>query len=642
MGKNKCKESSSYSLLELDRQDKMSIEDWVILNINKFQISGSENLTAQNLDQVEYTTRYDLRTWAQSLTESVVLIHSPAVPQDITTGKRLSYSHGGVDETCYVCTFTCPMIVKGNVVNNWLLISGSVNFTADIRNLPYPDGCIVHALQKSSFPTLKKSALAVGGNVAVTERVVYTVVCDDYELIHFLQSSKSTTEMGLMAVIYNLYPYARTWLTNHTTVIGYQDAIGKLVLGGGNVHEGTNKSRNDFFLVRTTLYLLGASYTQTEKVADQLQRRGQSAAQSMSTVFPDKTAVSGDITSCGWEIPNRTGLMDDALARVLAIDKNGDFNIDVATENLRELQDMKDDKSVSEWGIALLEQARLVYANSHAKSLTLALAVRPLIHNLMQKLGHSWKVESDRLAALEIETRDKPFTGLRSKLPEARQVNQWKKHAHIGVNYHKSTLVDPKKIADFEKYNVNAIEQKIESAADVQTCYTILKAIPKTSILGFVALIKNVPLSEARDIIDNEKPEVKSAVLKRLLSDKVDCPWGQFYRSELVKIEMHRVKQQANTIIDQVIKKKIESLTDMAKADTDKEVGFQNRHVIAELENRLRKEALGENPLADTIKSPEDATVQEDFNREIVRLENLIISIQARNYHNMTDDMEYA
>jgi len=637
MGKNKCKKPSLYSIIELGLPNKMDIEEWVTTNISLFKIRGSENLTVQNLDQVEYTSRYDLRTWAQGLTESVGLIHAPSVPPDTTSGKRMSYSHGEADETCYVCTFTFPLTVKGTVVNNWLFISGNNNFTADIRNLPYPGNCVVHALQKGSFPVLKKSALAVGGNAAVAERVVFTVVCDDYELIHLLQSGKIKAEMGLMAVIYNLYPYARAWLTINTTVIGYQEAVGKLGLGQVDVHEGTNKSRNDYFLVRTTLYLLGASYTQNERVADQLQRRGQSAAKSMSTEFPEKTAVSSEITSCAWEVPNRTGTMDDALARILAIDKNGEFNIDVATDDLRELQDMKDAKSVSDWGIALLEQARLVYANSHAKSLAMALSVRPLIHNLMQKLGHSWKVESDRLAVLETETRDKPFTGLRGKLPEARQVNQWKKHAHIGINYHKSTLTDPKKIAEFEKYKLSAIEQKIESAAEVQTCYTILKAIPKTAILGLVALIKNVPLSEARDIIDNEKPEIKSAVLKRLLSDKVDCPWSKFYKSELVKIEMHRVKQQADSVIDQVIKKKIESLTAMSKADPNKETGFNNRYIIANLEDHLRKEALGDSPLAETIKSPEDAVVQDDFNKEIVRLEKLIISIQSHTYRNMTE-----
>jgi len=627
-------------LLEFNLLDKMNIEEWVITNINRFQIAGSQVITAQNLDQTEYTSRYDLRVWAQGLTESVGLIHGPTVPLEVTTGKRMSYSHGAVDETCYVCTFICPLTVRAGIVRNWLYISGNNNFTSDIRNLPYPDDCVVYAPQRESFPVLKRSSLAIGGSAAVSERVVYTVVCDDYELIHFMESSKTTAEMGLMAVIYNLYPYARAWLTANTTVIGYPEAIGKLGLGQVNVQEGTKKSRNDHFLVRTNLYLLGSSYTRNEKVADQLQRRGQSAAQSMNTEFPDKTSVSSAITACGWEITNRTGLMDDALARILAIDKDGVFNIDVVTGDLRELQVMKDEKTVSDWGIALLEQARLVYANSHAKTLSMALAVRPLISNLMQKLGHSWKEESDRLAALESETMDKPFTGMRSKLPEARQVNQWKKHAHIGINYHKSTLVDPTKIADFDKYNIKAIEQKIESAAEVQTCYTILKAIPKTTILGLVAIIKNVPLSEARDIIDSEKPEIKSAVLKRLLSDKVECSWGTFYKSELVKIEMHRVKQQADTVIDQVIKKKIDSLRDMAQADPDKQAGFNNRYVIAQLEDLLRKEALGGNPLADTIKSPEDVTVQEDFNTEIGRLERLIMSIQSRTYKNLNQELE--
>jgi len=626
--------------MKFDLLDNMNIEEWVIGNINRFKITGSEAITAQNLDQTEYTSRYDLQVWAQGLTKSVGLLHGSAVPPDVTTGKRLSYSHGEVEESCYVCTFTCPMKVKAGIIHNWLYISGNYNFTTDIRNLPYPDSCVIYAPQKGSFPVLKGSALAIEGSTAVYERVVYTVMCDDYELVHFLESGKTTAEMGLMAVIYNLYPYARSWLTANTTVIGYPDAIGKLRLGQINVHKGTNKFQNDYFCVRTTLYLLGSAYTQNKKVADQLQRRGRSAARSINKEFPDKAAVSSAITACDWEITKRTGLMDDSLARILAIDKKGEFNIDVATVDLKDLQVMKDEKTVSDWGIALLEQARLVYANSHTKTLSMALAVRPLINNLMQKLGHSWKEESDRLAALESEIRDKPFTGMRSTLPEARQVKQWVKHAHFGMNYHKSTLVDQNENIDCDKHNAKATEQMIESAAEAQTCYTILKALPKTAILSLVAILKNVPISEARDIVDSEKSDIESVILEWLLSDRVECPWGMFYRSELVESEILQIRHQADIIIGQIIKKKITSLRDMANADPNEEAGFNNLQVIARLGDYQRKEALDVNSMVDTTKSLEDETVQDNLNNVIIRLEKVIMSVQSHTYQNMNQELE--
>jgi len=90
---------------------------------------------------------------------------------------------------------------------------------------------------------------------------------------------------------------------------------------------------------------------------------------------------------------------------------------------------------------------------------------------------------------------------------------------------------------------------------------------------------------------------------------------------------MHWLKQQADTVIDQVIKKNNDSLRDMSNADHDKQAGLNNCYVIVQLGDFLRKGALVGNPLADTIKSLEDMTVQENFDKKMDKLEKLIMSI---------------
>jgi len=613
----------------------MSIQGHVLKNLKVACKEGAADLREEDLDLTFHTTRAGLRSWAKSLTDDVALIQINEVPPDIPDVPMITYSYGDEDETCCIMSFTWPIVIKGNDINNFLILAGGGNYSAALRNLPFSKDISVCVPQPNTFPAIPKAALQLGGSSAVIERTVFTVACKDDELTHYVANAKVDPEMGLLATIFNLYDYTRDWLMEHTTVISYAEAVNWLNLGDPNVSEGTAKQRHTAFITRSALFLLGPSYSQKERVANQVQKRGQAAAQSMSDVFPDQTEVNAAITTCGYVTKDRTGLMDDALARVLAIDKKGNFDINVTKADLMPLQHYIDTDTLSSWAIQLLDQARMVYANSHTKTLNMALKINPLVSNVAKGLGPSWTDESEKLDKLAVAVKNRPFTGLRSKLPEERQASQFTRHAYIGVLYHRATLVDDKKRADFEAYNIPAIRERIEDPADAIICETMLNAIPKTEILGLVAIVGSVSLPAARDTIDGKSKEVKGAVLKRLLTEGTECEWKDFYKQELIKMEMNRIKEQADKVISDVIEKKIKSLQNRADADPDQQSRARKRIQIMDLNDRLRQEAIGSSPLSSIITSPEDVTVQEEFTREITRLETLIRDIQDYTMDNL-------
>jgi len=611
------------------------MEAYITRGLLELEVGGlpEGGLQAEDLD--EHVSLNSLRNWASTVQNAVGLINLPVPNEGFGDYNVLTYSEGDQPHECYIVTFSMPLQMDEQVVNETLVMVGPALFGADIRALPFRETVAVTRNPPESFPQSSLGDGDVGGTEAVIENRVVVAVCTDKQLLAWLAMQNVDQEEGMLACMYNLYPYMREWLKARTVAVDYNIACRKKGEAHPPVYQGSREAADIHYRMRTSIYLLGPAYSRDTKIAPQIQRRGKAAAQSLGLNFPSSDDLSNQITATGWSVADRTGLMDDALGAMLA--RADDLSIDheITWNDLKPIQELIDEDQASEWGAGLLTQARMVYEGAHAKTVSMAMSVEPLVRTLLNTMHAPWNIEDLRVRNLIDSIQGKPFTGLRGNLEDARQISHWPRIALIGLLHHRNTLETPEKKAEFDQYNIEGVEDKIDSAQDKMTCRTIAETIPDTNILGLASVVVGVPLEVARGVMDPKPADVKGGVLKRLIATNVVCEWRNFYYNELVKLEMKRVRRQAVGIVDKILRDKMSNLRARAENELDPQTARIKRVAISEFEQQIQEGLTGGNPVSDTVEAPEDAAVQQTYADEVQRLEALVTDIRNLRYDNL-------
>jgi len=611
------------------------MEAYITQSLMEAEVEGlpEEGLQAGHLE--EHVSMNSLRNWAKDVEGTVCLINLPAPGDGFEDCNVLTYSEGNQAHECYIVTFSIPLQEGAHTWDETLVMVGDALFGSDIRALPFHEAVTVIKNPTGSFPESSLGDDDIGGTQAVIENRVVVAVCNDKQLLTWLEMQNVNQQEGMLACMYHLFPYMRDWLKARTVAVDYAIACRKKGVLHPPNYTGDREAADIHYRMRTSIFLLGPSYSRDSKIAPQIQRRGKAAAQSLGLDFPTAEDVAGQITATGWSVSDRTGLMDDALGAMLARGDDMTVDHDISYEDLKPIQELIDENQASAWGAGLLTQARMVYESAHAKTLSMAMTVEPLVRTLLQTMHAPWSIEDRRVQNLIKEIQGKPFTGLRGNLADSRQISHWPRMALIGLLHHRRTLETSEKKAEFDQYNIEGVEEKINSAQDKMTCRTIAETIPDTNILGLTSVVAGVPLEAARSVMDPKSADVKGGVLKRLIATNVVCGWRTFYYGELVKLEMKRVRGQAVGIVDKILREKMASLRSRAENELEPQVARDKRVAISEFEQMIQEGLTGGNPISDTLEAPEDAAVQEAYTNEIRRLEALVTNIRNLRYDNL-------
>jgi hypothetical protein len=612
----------------------------LVISMDLFIIQALTELGATGLDEngldamspSEHTSLASLREWAKATEGSVGLIYIGVPDVGMDDVNVFTFSEGQTTHMCYIITLKHTIVMDNQELANVLVLAGTDLFGPDIAALPFPDNVTIKRNPALSFPFSSLASTDLGGADAVIENRVITAVCKDEQLLSWLEMTNVTTQEGLMACLYAMYPFMRSWLRERTTAVDYSVACRKKGDVNAAVFAGTRENKDIIFRVRTIIYLLGPSYSRESKIASQIQKRGQAASQSLGLDFPTAEDVAAQISATNWTVGDRTGLMDDALGALLARTETMEINHEVQLADLIPVQHLIDNGQVTAWGGAVLVQARMVYEQAHAKTLTMAMSVEPLVKALLRVMADPWNVEIARVSELIESVKGRPYTGLRANLPDLRQIAKWPRVGLLGLLHHRNTLETEQKKTEFDAYNIAGVEDKIDSAQDKQTCRSIIDTIPATNILGLTAVVGGVHLAAARNVMDSKSPSVKGGVLKRLISTGINCQWRDFYYNELVKKEMKRIRDQAVTLVENILKDKMRNMRTMADNESDPVVARQKRTEIGAFEAQISDDLRGGNPIRDTVPSPDEAAMQSEYRNEIERLEMFIMRIKGFNY----------
>merc|ERR1719219_2454475 len=119
----------------------------------------------------------------------------------------------------------------------------------------------------------------------------------------------------------------------------------------------------------TLLFTLGPGYSDDKRRLPQCQKRAVSASQDAGTEWDNQYDLNQFVTSVESDDYTRTPVMDHALGLLLAINKEGKYDVKVKNPDVAELSFYMNQPGSSDWGVALVNQMKMVYEGSHIKSL---------------------------------------------------------------------------------------------------------------------------------------------------------------------------------------------------------------------------------------------------------------------------------
>jgi hypothetical protein len=183
----------------------------------------------------------------------------------------------------------------------------------------------------------------------------------------------------------------------------------------------------------------------------------------------------------------------------------------------------------------------------------------------------NWLIERNRIAAVRLEVADAPFAGLVATIPNNRQISQWSRIAYIGAKHHEACLPSQADKISFQMYNVNGIRDHIGSNADIITCDAIVATIPEESVIGLTTVVRAVPLERGRRLMQQKDEETRGFVLRYMIEQDIVCDWRTYFEGELARIEVARVRVQADPLARRAITDRFQRLAGEAARDPNHE-----------------------------------------------------------------------
>nr|WPV62317.1 MAG: hypothetical protein [Wufeng shrew peropuvirus 1] len=302
-------------------------------------------------------------------------------------------------------------------------------------------------------------------------------------------------------------------------------------------------------MISTALPVMTPAFRREGKVAPQMYRRMSAAATAGGFVDITQDQVVAVIQASGWLVNIECRLFPELIGNTVAVDSNGDYNPEVDTIDLMPLPDMAEKYSIQPWGLALLEQCRLIYSKFQSTSLGFGHSVMKLAEGIFLALGAEWATEAKRMTDLDQLIDSCRYLGCRTLIPEAHQIATMPRIIYTGARYYQLNLSTEEAKQEFTHYNIEGIRKHVDPPSAATVCDTIAAHLPGGIVISLGTLIGSLSLREAESYMAGKDETVVSGVHYYLEQSGIDCAW----------LEERRM-QEKRAIMDQMETKLLETI----------------------------------------------------------------------------------
>lgn len=299
----------------------------------------------------------------------------------------------------------------------------------------------------------------------ITTSVLYGYNSTELGLFTVLTSPTESRETKIISTCVFLFPYIRPLISDYITILDYHEPDIAHETRGIAIGQGIGGTLSGEQLGLLAIFVLGPAYLLDTKLNEQTARRVKAAAASMQLATLSPQDMAGLINRVNWRAGDINPIIDDVLSSVICIKEDMTSDPEVQVGHLASGIWLKQQKGLTDIGVELLEQARLVYKNYHATSISFIPVVIPQIKQTLGEENPTLNQETASLNQILEIVNNCPYMGLRSKLPEKFHIKNFPKLVYCALKYHEASLSDPTDASSFKLYKVGEIKNHITSLA---------------------------------------------------------------------------------------------------------------------------------------------------------------------------------
>lgn len=583
-------------------------------------------------DAGELTTGYfsgveDLKSYIAKSDTDMMLLHLPGLVDKVQIIPRFTFQTTSQSLSVMAVRFPVNGIPNLNNPSVLIVLACPKQFCTYMRGVKFKKEVRLMGNPPDAFNGMLPNYLPPGGRELVQKTPVYVMSGQDSDIVRLFETPGIPMEDKTRAVLFHMYPYLRDAFRNDYFVMSYEEMCNEKGATGIDKSNSKDDIRRMKFLWLTAMCLLGPFYSQAAEMANQIYKRGKAATQSLGLDWGTPEAFNAYKEEHGVVPKDRSPLLDLDLGRWLALTKEYKHDPSVTKNGLAELDDIQREFKVEPWAISLLGQGRMVGAKAHAVTLGFAISAEVLVRHMCPNLGGDWLRQSNELRALADKSQNQPYCGLVKSLPEPQQINNWPDFAYLGGLHYRACLSRDQQEKFDAGFKLSNIANHLANDAAKYSCEELAKILPTNNIIGVSRLIQNIPLSQARVLMDHKPEEEKILVLKYLDTLDIKGKWHEYYKNVLAAKELTRIRDIASGAIKETIKEKMDAAINATEDIVDK---TQRKIAKAEINDWARekyKALAGDDPIGTKVGKPKMDMLTAVTRDEVQRLTDLMNNI---------------
>lgn len=267
------------------------------------------------------------------------------------------------------------------------------------------------------------------------------------------------------------------------------------------------------------------------------------------------------IQNLAWNTMDLPPVVYEILAMVVYWRRTGGYSPDATLEGLMPAERLRTEGIITEHAESLLEQARLVYINFQSSSLHFVLAIIDQIHDYVGDNFPALNNEVEAFRQIAPLVRSSPFCGLRMKIPEVQQVQQYPMLAYGGLLYHQLLIRRTPEAETFREYKVDEIKRHIVEVNNQRLVEGLIAVLPSATTAALSTLVQGMSLDTAQSLMATRSEEERTQVLERLRRAEIKGQWEEDliakedagYTRELIATGVNRLKEALETKYNRLI-----------------------------------------------------------------------------------------
>nr|QYV43057.1 MAG: hypothetical protein [Mononegavirales sp.] len=316
----------------------------------------------------------------------------------------------------------------------------------------------------------------------------FVVVGTEDQLLSMMGSPGFPQQDRMATCFSAMFSYIVPWMREKLQMITYEDYVG--MHPEVNIVElpATGLLKSHFYQVVMTQACLGQAYSTGAMMENQLFRRYKAACANMQIETMPEASFREHFNVFGREAFPSTPHSLELLGRVLAVDAEGQYNIQITAHTLCPLDTLSVDYHISEFSVGMLEQMRMVYAHSQHTSLLFGTAILPLIMNIFPKKGGDFDAQYTSAVNIQRVITEQLYIGMVRVLPEEHKIRNLALVVYTGVLYAKRAAVEEGAGETFDHFNIAGIAKHIMNPEDRNLCQAIASYLPMGGVVTLGAL----------------------------------------------------------------------------------------------------------------------------------------------------------